>query len=76
MTFNRVKLVRAVSFMEYLARLISLIFLPENVIWNKITFPTSNWLNLAELAVNELTKNISKQIYQYSLFYLIYHYLM
>ena len=35
MTVNRVKLGRAVTFMKYLARVVSLIFLPETSIWNK-----------------------------------------
>ena len=39
MTFNNVKLGRAVTFMKYLARVVSLIFLPKTLNWNKITFP-------------------------------------
>ena len=35
---NRVKLVRPVTFMKYLAGVVSLIFLPKALIWNKITF--------------------------------------
>ena len=62
MTPNRVKLVRAVTFMKYLADVLSLIFLPKALIWNNITFRLSNLLNLAELVVNELTKSISKKI--------------
>ena len=42
--------------MKYLARVVFLIFLPKTLNWNKITFPASNWLNLAELVVNELLK--------------------
>ena len=38
MTLNRVKLGRAVTFMKYLASVISLIVLPKILIWNKITF--------------------------------------
>ena len=49
MTFNRVKLGRAVTFMKYLASVVSLIFLPKALMWNKITFPTSNSMNFAEL---------------------------
>ena len=62
MTPNRVKLVRAVAFMKYLADVVSLIFLPKALIWNNMTFRLSNLLNLAELVVNELTKSISKKI--------------
>ena len=62
MTPNRVKLVCAVTFMKYLADVLSLIFLPKALIWNNITFRLSNLLNLAELVVNELTKSISKKI--------------
>ena len=43
MTLNRVKLWRAVTFMKYRASVVSLIFLPKTLIWNKITFrPFSN----------------------------------
>ena len=76
MIFNRVKIGCAVTFMKYLASVVSLIFLPETLIWDKITFPASSSMNLAELVANELTKSISKKIYQYSFFYLIYHCLM
>ena len=40
-----------------------LIFLAKTLIWNKIMFPTSNLLNLAELVLNETMKSISKNIY-------------
>ena len=73
MTLNRVKLGRAVTFMKYLASVVSLIFLAKTLIWNKITFPPSNSLNLVELVVNEPMKSIYKNIYQYSFFYSIYH---
>ena len=63
MALNHVKLGRVVTFMKYLASEVSVIFLPETLIWNKSTFPASNSLNLAELVVNELTRNISKKIY-------------
>ena len=49
---NRVKLRRAVTFMKYLASVVSLIFLPKTLICNKITFQLSNLLNLPELVVN------------------------
>ena len=58
-TINRVKLGRAVTFMKYLASVISLIYLPKTLIRNKITFPESNPLNFAELVENELMKSIS-----------------
>ena len=76
MTLNRVKLGCAVTFMKYLASVVSLIFLPKTLIWNKITFPASNLLNFAELVENEPLKSIYKKIYQYSYFYSIYHCLM
>ena len=38
MTLNRVKLGRAVTFIKYLASVVSLIFLALNLIWNKIMF--------------------------------------
>ena len=72
MTLNRVKLGRAVTFMKYLASVVSLIFLAKTLIWNKITFPTSNSLNLAELVVNQPMKCIYKKNDQYSFFYSIY----
>ena len=62
MTLNRVKLGRAVPFMKYLTSLVSLIFLPKTLIWNKITFLASNALNFAELVENELMMSISKKI--------------
>ena len=76
MTLNCVKLGRAVTFMKYLASVVSLIFLAKTLIWNKITFPASNLLNFAELVENESLKSIYKKIYQYSYFYSIYHCLM
>ena len=62
MTLNRIKLGRAVTFMNYFASVVSLIFLAKNLIWNEITFPASNSLNLAELVVNEPMKRIYKKI--------------
>ena len=61
MTLNHVKLGRAVTFMKYSTSIISLIFLPKILNWNKITFLASNSTNLAELVVNELMKSISKK---------------
>ena len=49
MTLNRVKLGRVITFMKYLASIVSLIFLAKSLIWNKITFLASNLLNFAEL---------------------------
>ena len=70
MTLNCVTLGRAVTFMKYLASLVSLIFLAETLIWNKIPFPASNLLNFAELIEKEPLKSIYKKIYQYSYFFL------
>ena len=56
MTLNLAKLGRTVTLMKYSADLVSLIFLQKNLIWNKIRFPTSNALNLAQLLVNELMR--------------------
>ena len=61
MTLNCVKLGRAVAFIKYLASVVSLVFLPKTLIWNKMTFPASNSLNLEELVENELMKSISKK---------------
>ena len=61
MALNSVKLGRAVTFMKYLARVVSLTFLAKTLIWNKITFLASNLLNLAELVENELMRSISKK---------------
>ena len=72
MTLIRVKLGRAVTFMKYLASVVSLIFLQKIFSWNKITFPASNLLHFAELVENEPLKSISKIIYQYFFFYPIY----
>ena len=59
MTLNPAKPGCTVTFMKYLARVVSLIFLPVTFIWNKITFPASNLLNFAELVENELMESIS-----------------
>ena len=71
MTLNRVKIERAVTFMKYLADVVSLIFQPKTLIWNKITFPASNSLNHAELVQMSL-KSISINIHQYPFFYPFY----
>ena len=63
MTLNRIKLGRAVTFMEFLASAVSLIFLPKVLNWNKITFRISNSPNLTELVVNELRTRVSKEVY-------------
>ena len=63
MTLNIVNLRRAVTVMKYLASVVSLIFLPKTLIYNKVPFPTSNSPNFAELE-NELRKSITKIIYQ------------
>ena len=76
MALNRVKLGSAVTFMKYLARVVSLIFLWETLVWNKISFPSSNSLNLAEPMANEPMNSIYKKNYQYSFFYSIYQCLM
>ena len=76
MTLNRVTLGRAVTFMKYLASVVSLIFLAKTLIWNKIIFPASNSLNLAEMMVNEPVKSIYKKIYQNQFLYPTYHCLM
>ena len=53
MVLNRVKLGRVVTFMKHLASVVSLIFLPKTLIWNKITYPASNLLNFEGLVGNE-----------------------
>ena len=73
MTPNRVKLGRAVTFIKYLASVVSLIFLAKTLIWHKITFPESNLLNFTELVAKEPMKIIYTNNYQYSHFYLIYY---
>ena len=62
MTLNCLKLRRVVTFMKYLASVVSLIFLAKTLIWNKIMLPASNFLNFAELVENESLKSIYKQI--------------
>ena len=63
MSLNRVKLGRAVTVLNYLTGVVSLVFLPKTLIWNKIMLWLSNLLNPAELVVNELTKIISKKFF-------------
>ena len=48
--------------MNYLASVVFLVFLPQTLIWNKITIPASNSLNFVELEVNELMKSIFKKL--------------
>ena len=50
MTLNRVNLRRTVTFMKFTS-VVSVIFLAKALIWNKIFFPASYSLNLAELAI-------------------------
>ena len=73
MTINPVKLGRAVTFMKNLVSVVSLIFLMKTLSWNKITFPASNLLNIAELVLNEPMKSIFNKTYKYSFFYLTHH---
>ena len=61
MTLNRVKLGCAVTFMKYLASVVSLTFLTKTLIWNKIAFQALNFLNFAEVVVNEPTKSFYKK---------------
>ena len=72
MTLNRAKLGRVVTFLKYLATIVSLVVLWKTLIWNKITFSASNLLSFSELVENELMKNISKKILQYFFFYPVY----
>ena len=64
MNLNCVNLERAVTFLKYLASVVSLIFLAKTLILNKITFPTSNLLNFAELVEDESLKSIYEDIYE------------
>ena len=57
MTLTRVKVGRPVTLMKYLATVVSFIFLPETLIWNKMTFSALNSLNFAKLVGNELMKS-------------------
>ena len=66
---NVKKVGRAVTFMSYLPRVVSLIFPLKTLVWNKITFPASDLMNFTELVKNELMKSISQKNYQYSFFY-------
>ena len=61
MTLDRLKLGRAVTFVKYLASVVSLLFLAKTLIWNKINFRTLNLMNLAELVENEPMKSIYKK---------------
>ena len=76
MNLSLVKLGHAITFLKYLASVVSLIFLAKTLVWNKTTFPSSNSLNIAALVVNESIKSMYKKIYQFSFFYSIYHRLM
>ena len=58
MTLTRVKVGRPVTLMKYISTVVSLIFLPETLIWNKMTFSALNSLNFAKLVGNELMKSL------------------
>lgn len=62
MAFSHVKLECAVPFIKYIAGVFSLIFLPKNLIWNKVKFFASNLQNLLELVVHAPGKTTSKKI--------------
>ena len=62
MTLNREKVGRSVSFVKYLSGVVSLMFLPKTLIWNKITFPASNLLNFAELGKMNLCRVSPKNL--------------
>ena len=63
MTLNRVKLGCIVTFMKYIASVVSFLIylLPKTLNWNKITVSVLNLLNLAELVRSERIKSISKK---------------
>ena len=61
MNLNLTKLGHAVTYIKYLASLVSLTFLVKTLIWNKITFFASNSLNLADLMGNESMNSIYKK---------------
>ena len=58
---------RCIMIFNELTSAVSLILLPKTLIWNRIMFPSSNSLNLAELMVNDLMKSIFKR--NLSIFY-------
>ena len=62
MTLKSSKLGGAVAFIKYLAGVVSVIFLPSTLVWNKIKFSA----NFTEVKENELLKSIFKKLYQYS----------
>ena len=59
MILNRVKLERAVIFIQYIASVVPLIFPPKTLVWNKLVLPVSNSLNPLELVENEVGKAFS-----------------
>ena len=61
MTFNYVKLGRAVILMKHLASIVSLIFRAKTLIYNNITFPESNLSYHAEPVKNEPASSIYKK---------------
>ena len=44
MNLDRVKVERSATFMKYLASVVSLIFLPKSLIWNKITWAYEEYI--------------------------------
>ena len=63
MTLNRVKLGRAVTFMKYLARVVSLTFLPKTSIWNKTHVSSIKFAKFCRTGENEfMMSNLQKNL--------------
>ena len=66
MTLNRVKLRRAVTFMKYLASVVSLIFLPKTLIWNKIRLQLFSFTESCRAGGKRAYERYLQKNYQYS----------
>ena len=71
MTLNRAKLGRAVTFMKYLASVVSLIFLAETLIWNHV--PGIIFAESCRAGDKRAYEAYRQKNFQYSFFYSIYH---
>ena len=74
MTLNCIKLGRAVTFMEYLASVDSLIFPAKAIIWNKILFAVSVFAESCRTGAKSVYEEYLKQIL--SIFFFLFDFLL
>ena len=73
MTLNRVKVGRAVTFVKYLSGVVSLMFLPKTLIWNKNHVSGIKFAEFCRASEKWTNVEYLQKIYQYFFFCPIYH---